>query len=1161
MPRKPIEPGSMEAAKNIVRGVWGQKNDADVYNAIASAVEQVPKEQLSSFSKWIDLNSVGKLRVFPPAKATKYRDLSVQACASVGNLSRQLNWSCELLAKNLGTVSKYLGLLEAYESAYMRGNYEEAMTLLLEVERSVGLSIWLIEAKIAILHRHKGLEIQKEFANSIHKEHPNSIPAYIAHYTGQRNEDSVAFDKYISRISTDIARQPVNDEIKTFIKSRLIGKHETLIDAESIRSTLAVASVTSVVDAYEGLLDALHASLQRPDITPPRPVLKQVLARLKVNDWRLEKLRGIVTGAYDGLLIRDLRADDALLQGDFDSAVKLALSQTHQDPRDIDALAIVAAGAPHAENEPDLAGLSAPQHDILTLFRTIRAKHSSVEKAASDLSKLVQNFRSIRIMGAVWGYLASEWLERPQIGPSEATAIFYSTATLNPKHWIFLSNSGAKTLLKFCKESKADSLTIETSISQSTGSEISNAKIASPTRAELNTLSSLYQGNLEVALNGARDLASAENNTLRCLAAKIEIHCLLEMDREDEAICRSAAYCCQWDYFRHVLPLRTLLAGKRWKDIRHLCGSIELPIILDVYWRTIDDSEHETNRRSAYDEFLKAHACKRPSELRTIADEFKRDQLVYFLWLVCIPDVMDVAFNVFATSREILEERIQICSLLSELDPENKPQYADEIKEITKYLSIQDGLRDVDRSRVHINTEAVARWAEKQVKESFDRYKDLLRAKVGFGSPDDFDMIVRKAAGGDPRAAEKLIRYPVREGDELLIEMFEAIQIEALTNSDFGLDAYLSMRIRHGSLSGHMRGPLEEMNLIVSKDELGKYQDNKLLAERLQMRAGSEQACLFESIRSFSSKYDSIIEDLTKNYLQIKSKEKPKGMFATGFEINPVALHYVRSHIQEETSFAEFLVLVFTGFELLLNQALLNVRDYITFSVKREVEGAFEVLRLSLERGTSPFFYAKLNSVIADAIPAVQAAIDRVAEWFVPAEKQQGAAVRTVEQIVEIGIATTRAAHRGFSPKIERDIEAIDLRLSLLSELTDVLFTVLENVYRHSGNKVSPWVKLRIWSEPVTPRSQRLKIYVESEVASGSYTEVAAKRLDRIRQQMKSGEYRNHVNLEGGTGLLKLKRIVSLDERQNLEFGFANESSFFVSVELVVPLATSNSLA
>jgi len=242
-------------------------------------------------------------------------------------------------------------------------------------------------------------------------------------------------------------------------------------------------------------------------------------------------------------------------------------------------------------------------------------------------------------------------------------------------------------------------------------------------------------------------------------------------------------------------------------------------------------------------------------------------------------------------------------------------------------------------------------------------------------------------------------------------------------------------------------------------------------------------------------------------------------------------------------------VSVFAGIDILLHRVLEQVRDHILSIVKPEVETAFETLRASLECGTSTWSYAALNSAIADVIPEVQAAIDRVCEWFVPVGAEQEVGIRTIEQIVDIGIEATRTAHKGFSPMIEREIEDIGVQSALiLSDITDILLTVLDNVYCHSGNRVSPWVKLRVSSEGLDAGHCKTTIRIESEVATGTYTEERRSRLDRIKEQMASGEYRKHVNLDGGTGLLKLKRLVSSDERQSLDFGFVGEHSFFVNV-------------
>ena len=220
-------------------------------------------------------------------------------------------------------------------------------------------------------------------------------------------------------------------------------------------------------------------------------------------------------------------------------------------------------------------------------------------------------------------------------------------------------------------------------------------------------------------------------------------------------------------------PIRSLLSTKRWKDVKHLRSDIALPILFDLYWRTIEEREHETSRRIAYDEFLMSQQVRLPSDLAPVVDKFARAQLIYFLSLVCVPQVMDVSFDAFSSSRAIEEERIRICGLLTELDPPGSSVYAEELKNRTTSLNIQDGLRDIDRSRVHVNFEAVVRWAEKELEEGFLRYKDLMKAGVGFGSADEFDENIRKAAAGDNSSVEQYIQYPEHEGDSLLIDLLK----------------------------------------------------------------------------------------------------------------------------------------------------------------------------------------------------------------------------------------------------------------------------------------------------------------------------------------------------------------------------------------------------
>ena len=402
---------------------------------------------------------------------------------------------------------------------------------------------------------------------------------------------------------------------------------------------------------------------------------------------------------------------------------------------------------------------------------------------------------------------------------------------------------------------------------------------------------------------------------------------------------------------------------------------------------------------------------------------------------------------------------------------------------------------------------------------------------------------------------EDYLYYPDREADALLLDMVDGIRNEFLRNSDFGLDAYLSMRIRHGSLAGHLRGPLEEQSLILTKDDRkdGYLQENPWI-ERFSRLGGDERKGFLDALKEFSQAYDNIIDGLVRNTLQVRSKDHPDGVFYVPITENAIVFHWIRSRVRADTDFNEFLSVVFGAIGELLKGVLTNIREEVFKDVKANVDEVFERFRSRLDQEFGVHENVMLNSALADVVPDVQAAIDRIAAWFSLGEGHRGSGVRTLDQVVDIGIEATKRARRGFEPRVERVIPDVDVSTSsLLSEFTDILFTILDNVYAHSGNRVDPWVRIEIRAEAGASEAvSRLVIRVESEVSDSAYSESDVDKLERVRERMGDRTYKKGVNLEGGTGLLKLQRLVALDNNQKLEFGFVNSSSFFVEIQLVV---------
>jgi hypothetical protein len=445
-----------------------------------------------------------------------------------------------------------------------------------------------------------------------------------------------------------------------------------------------------------------------------------------------------------------------------------------------------------------------------------------------------------------------------------------------------------------------------------------------------------------------------------------------------------------------------------------------------------------------------------------------------------------------------------------------------------------------------VNTDGLGRWALRELHEDFNRYKSLKDANVDSigGEPAPQRSIPKSAGGSDP----DVVSYPDKEGSALFDKIISAVKSEYLLNADHGLDAYLSMRVRHGSLSGHLRGPLEERSLIVTRID-GKYADNESLASKIGILHEHERKAFYACFTEFSKQYDLIIDNLIKKRLQIRTADKPDGMF--GWPVDDGGtINIIRSQVGSQTSFEEFLILILTALGFLIRSVSEGVRDYIASEIKADIEAVFERLRHSLEQRVSPRVFASANSDVANAIPVVQAAIARVAEWFVPVQRKEETATRTLEYMVDVGIEAARNTHRGFSPTINRTVSDALFPATTLWDFTEVFLTLLDNVYLHSGINC-PWINVGVSTERYDKMSSRIVIRVENEVSSDRVTDESRTKLARIKEQMNTGEYKKHVNLEGGTGLLKLKRLVSRNTSQELDFDFAGNDRFVVQLSLV----------
>jgi len=450
-------------------------------------------------------------------------------------------------------------------------------------------------------------------------------------------------------------------------------------------------------------------------------------------------------------------------------------------------------------------------------------------------------------------------------------------------------------------------------------------------------------------------------------------------------------------------------------------------------------------------------------------------------------------------------------------------------------------VRQVEKSKIYIDVAAIRRWAEKHLKESFTRYQALLRAGMDSGAS-GFNEAVKDVLSGRP-VPQEFLELPKNEASDLLLGMALDFYKECMTDPQHGLDCYLSMRIRHGALSGQLRGPLEEEKIITQRaSDSSQYKSNNYWKSKLVYLDGRQLSAIDNRLRSFSKDFDDLIETFARNYVQVQSPEKKTGLFKVSLTV--ISLRALAVDITSASTFDDFLDACFARFWESVESALKGVRSYIDGTVKPQLNRLFVKLESDIESLAEDVPSPELNRSIRIAQTGAQQAVEQVKDWLRIA-KPLAEPVFSCEHLVDIGLQCVKKIHRDFYPLITEELGEVP-ELVGLTLFSDIFFIIFDNIRRHSGVGSSPTVIIKAQAI-----EGNLHISIDSEIAVASRTPEAVARVKHIKQVIAAGNYQSAVRSEGGTGLIKLRNIVGPDDDvQRMDFGFRENGWFFVDLNL-----------
>ncbi|MFV3384666.1 hypothetical protein ACNFCJ_04285 [Pseudomonas sp. NY15364] len=1036
------------------------------------------------------------------------------------SLEREILWIAARVKEDHSSINLFRLVAQEIEKLVVENELNQAINLLKDLELMQGASFWSVQLRIALEGMAGGLEGQKKYTAEVRSIYRNGLLNFIAYNTSVRNEDRVSIQKYMEDIRQRISDHSKYDEsIKRYMRHRLM--NEWPAENSEISDVLRVEQSHSLVDVYETFVSLVQHALSCAHNDELKSATKLALQQLScIDDYRITK----VCIAFDlpvncSFNARNSSIVDALCTSDFPTALLMARNpQSHNDDA-VDAWAYIYSGvALSLRGRAARATLLKHVHHLIAQF--LRQDNDSAT-AYSGLLKLTTNLGGLPFAAAIRTFIGmiyrtfpdEEWrpwlvsLNCPALG-FEDDVILENPQTPGGECWGLLKDHHART------------------------------NVASGAAVEIFRACGLIRANeMDVAIQLLSNMRQAFPEILPAITLPLLLHALYSAGMRQSAIELIADEGSRCTSRKNLLPVEATIGGYSHEDYNRVTHLLAPSIALHMLWDATEDDEVGSRLRFKIGQVIRRIDVREPAKLFDQKHLLPTHQLVYFLRDLCIPNLVDQA-RVAKTTAEILQQRQKTCAVLRDLDPDNDSEYLDEIHEISNRQLMSDGQWIVDRTRIHVDTDALTRWATRELSEEFYRYRDLAEVVT----PMEFDDVMRDILIEN--------QIPVQfsefgEADAVLYSMLVRIGSEFLNNSLFGLDYYLSKRIRHQSFVGLIRGPLELQGLITTKDSAGaNYNKNVMLLERFNECSKDTLNGLSKAFENFSASFDAALIETKDKIIQIRSKEHPHGLVT--FDLNPQIVPVARVVLSDSnmTGFVRSSVSLMWA---LLDKSLGDVRDYISNELKSKLSSIFDELRANLKslvEGRAE--YLELDRLIGESSVQVQLALDDASSWF-SKTNDQDAFRRTfkIEQAVNISIEAARKCLRDFNPEINIAQSATDIMVmpSTLVFLHDVLFISLDNARFHSGLK-TPEITIKV--DPDL-ENERFVINVLCSAKQSARAE-AERKLSAIRENIDKGEFDSKTKIEGGSGLYKIAAVVKQSSKGHLSFGFTPDGDFEITV-------------
>lgn len=1058
----------------------------------------------------------------------------------VATLSREIQWAAVASYISHENINIFVAKRLRFFQLFTAGDFQAASHVLDEITEQCGESVWAIENRIVLLSVWQGFEAQKKYVQLIGKEQKRSNIAFLSSSFGERNESRVSFSAFAQRLRNRSKSWNITEEHRNYFLYKLAN----LLHANEANyaTVLAHEGSCSAIDLYEALLDIVRRASSQQFFDEISAVSALDFAGEGIVDQRILELREYILGERKSIDTCEstVRYTSHYLNGDYEAAKEVLSKHIATYPADMTAVdiysRILAIMDSRDKDEPDqLPWLAQIVSRKLT---QIYRNEADLESAVDELTKLSNNMRhsdfSLGIQFPVRSMTYQNFYRRTLL---QTESGIYQEPLLPPR---FESETGVGDGTAHIPERLVETYNFE-------------------------LMHSLFEEHrFEEALEYAQTLESSSIMYFSRLGSYYASHILAKTLRIEEALEKSVRIFIDNPGAILFTPLVSIIKERGYRDLKGMASSPSLAAAFYIYAQVTGRQDKEVALKISWKTYLKNQGIDCPSKLR-ISDTASSVE-IFFLWEVCKQETMELG-GAFSSQLDLDRERQQICINLAQYDEENSDVYDQEIVALTRRIKIEEGVEYLESSRIFVDEIGAKNWAKKNLESQFLRYIDFLKAGL-FSSVKELEQIIIKIASTSKNRKADLTSYLDSydiSAESLLEEILGQLANAFLSLPRYGLDAFLSSRVRHGSFVGYLRGPLEDLRLITKKGADGRYQDNDYILNSWNVTNQKERRICKEKLATFSESIDNLLDEAVSKYLHVNSKAKPEGMvtFKTyegdSKHIAKRWLLSLKSTLSENSSIEELTSYCFQNFFWpAVEASLTELQRYVNDELANRVHQALKSLENGLAPNIDPSQRHQLYNLLYKTKYEMGQALRRVSLWFDTPKKNAQTLTMTLEMTFEIGLQAIMKARPHFSPEVHWRIEDganINVHGPAIALLNDYAFLVFGNVYKHSGFEIDTD---RTWAPAIdveiAVKESSIEIVVVSEISENKDLALLQNRMDESARKIALRDFDSVAQQTDGTGLIRLAQgSHSADgaDHKSLEFKLdAENRKFHVSFSI-----------